>query len=789
MRLSALDRKLLRDLRAMRGQALAIALVMTAGVAMFVMYRSNFESLRRTQRAYYERQRFAEVFASAKRAPLSLGERLAALPGVADVELRVVADVTLDVPGYSEPARGRLISIPALGRPRLNDLSLSRGRWIEPGRPDEVLVSEAFADGHRFAPGDRLGAVINGRRRELTIVGVALSPEYVYTIPPGEIIPDDRRYGILWMERRALASAFQMEGGFNDAVFALAPGTAPRAVTARVDALLSPYGGPGAIPRELQFSHWTLENELVQLETFGLVVPAIFFAVAAFILNLAMTRALALQRTQIAALKALGYGHRAIAWHYLKWALAIAVAGAAAGLVAGTWMGSWIAGIYHDYFRFPALDYRLSGAVAASAVAVALVAGGLGALAAVRRAVAVPPAEAMRPEPPARFRTSLAERLLAGRLLTHAARMVLRNLERQPWRAGASIVGIAFATAILVVGFGFLDSMETLMASQFEIVMRQDVTVSFAEPASSRALHELAALPGVYQAEPLRSVPVKVRHGHRERTLVLTGLVEAPRLNRVVDRRGEAKLLPRDGLLIGRKLAEVLEVVPGERLRLEVLEGRRPVLDLPVAALVDEYLGLGLYLEIDALRRLLGEGGSLSGGYLAVDPSRIPALHERLKRTPRVAGIALTAAAYDNFRKLFAEHIGIQIVTNVLFAAIIAFGVVYNAARISLSERARELASLRVLGFSIAEISLILLGEIAVLTLLALPLGIGLGAGLNRWIVAAVETELYRFPVVLSPQSLAWAALTVTAATFFSGLVVRRKLDRLDLVAVLKVRE
>jgi len=787
--LRALDRKLLRDLWAMRGQGLAIALVVAAGVAMFVMYRSNFESLRRTQRTFYDRQRFADVFASAKRAPLALGSRLAGLPGVAAVELRVVADVTLDVPGQVEPARGRLVSIPAAGRPRLNDLSLSRGRWLEPGRDDEVLVSEAFAEAHRFVPGDRLAAIVNGRRRELTIAGIALSPEYVYTIPPGEMIPDDRRYGILWMAQAALASAFRMEGGFNDAVFALAPGASAREVISRIDTLLAPYGGPGAIPRALQFSHWTLENELKQLENFGLLIPAIFFAVAAFILNLALTRTLALQRSQIAALKALGYANRAIAWHYLKWALLIALAGAALGLAGGAAMGAWITGIYRDYFRFPELDYRLSLAVAGGATAVALAAGGLGALSAVRRAVAVPPAEAMRPEPPARFRTSLAERVLGRRLLSHASRMVLRNLERQPWRALASVIGIACATAILVVGLGFLDAMEKLMASQFESITRQDVTVSFVEPVSARALHELATLPGVLAVEPLRSVPVRARHGHRERTLALTGLVEEPRLNRVVDRRDRVRTLPRDGLLIGRKLAEVLGVVPGDRLRLEVLEGARPVFELPVADTVDEYLGLGLYLEIGAVHRLLREGGSLSGAALSVDFAALPALLARLKRTPRVAGVGLTAAAYASFRRIFAEHMGVQIATNVLFAAVIAFGVVYNAARISLSERARELASLRVLGFSIAEISLILLGEIATLTLLAVPLGILLGVGLASWIVAAIETELYRFPVTLTPQSLAWSALTVSAATFCSGLVVRRRLDRLDLVAVLKVRE
>jgi len=788
MTLPALDRKLLRDLWAMKGQALAIALVIAGGVAMFVMYLANFDSLRRTLDGYYERQRFADVFASATRAPLSLGERIRALPGVNAAELRVVADVTLDVDGYGDPVRGRLVSIPAGSRPRLNDLVLRRGRWIEPGRPDEALVNEAFAEAHGLVPGDRVGALVNGRRRQLRLVGIALSPEYVYTIPPGEMIPDDRRYGVLWMDRRALAAAFRMEGGFNDVVLDLAPGARSEEVVARLDALLARYGGRGAIPRALQFSHWTLVNELAQLESFGVVVPAIFFAVAAFILNLAMTRALAQQRPQIAALKALGYRNRELGWHYLKWAFAIALLGALLGLAAGAWMGSWIAALYNDFFRFPSLDYRVAPAVAAGAVAASLAAGGLGALAAVRRAVALPPAEAMRPEPPARYRTSLAERVLAGRL-TQATRMVLRNLERQPWRAAASALGIALAVAILVVGLGFMDAMTRLAESQFFVVQRQDATVGFVEPASAGALHEMRSLPGVLAVEPARNVAVRVRSGHRQRHLALTGLVAEPRLNRVVDRRERVRSLPPSGLLVGRKLAEVLRVRTGDSLRLEVLEGRRPVLSAPVAGLVDEYLGLGLYMEIGALRRLLGEGDTLTGAYLEIDPAQLPTLQRRLAATPRVAAIGLRSAAYESFRKLFSEHVGVQVFWNVVFAGIIAFGVVYNAARISLSERERELASLRVLGFSIAEISLILLGEIAVLTLVALPVGLALGAGLSHWIVGLIETELYRFPVALTPQTYAWAALTVITAAALSALVVRRKLDRLDLVAVLKTRE
>jgi putative ABC transport system permease protein len=788
IRVAALDRKLLRDLWEMKGQALAIAAVIAAGVTMFVTYVSNFESLRRTRATFYDSARLADVFASLKRAPASLEERIAAVPGVETVSTRVVADVTIDVPGMAEPATGRLISLPGRGRPSLNDVYLRRGRWIDATRTDEVLASELFCEAHGFGPGDRIAAIINGRRRWLTIVGVALSPEYVYAIRPGEIFPDRGRYGIFWMNGQALAAAFNMEGGFNDVSLSVARGASIDKVIAALDPLLAPYGGFGAIPQALQTSAWTLENELAQLQTFGFITPLIFLGVAAFILNVALTRALALQRPQIAALKALGYSNHELAWHYIKWGLVIAAAGAVAGVVGGAWLGSAMITLYNEYFRFPVLQYRLSLDVAAASVVISLVVAALGAQSAVRRAVAVPPAEAMRPEPPARYRRSRLERPWAARL-TMATRMILRNLERHPVRSLTSIVGIAFAVAVLFVGLAFIDIMDKLINQQFILSMRHDAMLSFVEPRSSRAEHDVEHLPGVMEVEPTRNVPVRLRAGPRTRTLAITGLPSSPRLNRVVNRDGQALTLPPEGIVMSQMLGEILGVQAGDVVQAEVLEGRRPVLSLPIAALVDDSLGLQAYMRTDALRRLLREGSTISAAAMTVDPAALDEFYSEVKAMPAVAGVALREATLRNFRETMAETMNLSIFFNVLFAGVIALGVVYNSARVSLSERSRELASLRVLGFTRAEISLILLGELTVLTVAALPVGAAIGYGLGRLILSGFNNEIYRLSFAVRPSTVAWAFLTVIGAAFISALIVRRRLDRLDLVGVLKTRE
>lgn len=788
-RLRALDRKLLRDLTEMRGQAMAIATVVAAGVTMLVTYLSNFESLDRTLAAYYDRQRFADVFASATRVPERVTTDIAALPGVVALATRVVADVALDVPGLDEPASGRLVSMGAGAASRLNAVLLRRGVWPDPTRPDEVVASEVFAEAHGFGPGSQVAAIVNGRRRTLTIVGVGLSPEYVYSIRPGELFPDNRRYGIFWMDRGALAAAFDMAGAFNDVSLTLSRGASADDAIAGLDRLLEPYGGRGAYPRALQVSAWTLSNELTQLQTFGIVTPAIFFSVAAFILNIALTRALALQRPQIAALKALGYGNGALAWHYVAWALIIAGAGAAAGVVCGAWLGGRMAGLYNEFFRFPMLDYGVSPRVAIGSVASSLVVAALGAHAAVRRAVAVPPAEAMRPETPARYRQSLGERWRLLRRLPQASRMVLRNIERQPLRTSLSVLGMAFAGAVLLIGLSFLDVMDVLIDEQFVRAMRQDVTVAYTTPLSASAVHATARLPGVIDVQPLRIVPVRLRAGVRHRTLSVMGLTPDARLHRVVERSGRIVSLPPEGLVISAMLGRVLDVSPGALVRLEVLEGRRDAFDVTIAAFVDDSMGLQAYMHANALHRLLHEGATVSAAALMIDEAALPALNLALKGLPAVAGVAVRKATLTSFRQTMAEHMNLMILFNVAFAGIIAFGVVYNAARVSLSERSRELASLRVLGFTRAEVTRILLGELALVTLISLPVGALVGYGLGTAIMRIFTNEVYRLPFAVTVQTVAWSWLTVIGAAAVSALAVGRRLQRLDLVAVLKSRE
>jgi putative ABC transport system permease protein len=787
--MTALHRKLIRDLIHMRGQMFAVTLVLACGIATYVTMRSAFRSLEVAQSDYYSTFRFADVFTHVKRAPEAITVSLSAIPGVAAVQTRVLMDVTLDVPGLNEPATGRLISIPGRRTPMLNDLFLREGRYVEPGQRGEVLISEAFASANRLALGDAIDAVMNGKWERLRIVGIALSPEYIYEIRPSEVFPDNRRFGVLWMSRDLLGPSFNMKDAFNDVAISLTRGADEREVISRLDQMLDRYGCLGAYGRSDQISFRFLTDELGELRAYGLILPTLFLCIVAFLLNVLLSRLVGTQRGQVAVLKAFGYTNLEIGLHYLELALVAVATGTIAGVGLGLWLASGMMNIYARYFHFPELSLQADARLTLFAAAIAAGAACLGAISAVRRAVALAPAEAMRPEPPATFRPGLLERIGLRTLLSPASRMIVRNLDRRRWRAAFSALAVALSVAIVVSGRYAIDAVDRLVSIQFHTIQREDVTVVFQEPRPARVRHELAQLAGVLRVEPYREIPARLRLGHRSRRVAVLGLPPDGELRRPVDQRLRRLDLPADGLVLNTKLAEILAAHPGDIVTFEVLEGARPVRQVRVAALADEPVGLGAYMDVSALHRLMREGDTISGAYLKVDSGTAPKLYSVLKHIPLISGVAVREAMLASFWKTFGESIWVSTAFLVGFASVIAFGIVYNGARIALSERGNELACLRVLGYTRAEIGRILLGEQGLLTLASIPAGFALGFALSLMLSRFFSRELFRLPLVVNAGTYTFAAIVVFGAAIFSGLVVSQRLRHMDLTEVLKSRE
>ncbi len=784
-----LDRKLLRDLSRTKGQIIAIVLVIASGVATFVMSMCAYESLVTSKDYFYREFRFADVFSAARRVPNSMEPRIRDLPGVSAVETRIVCDVLINVPEMTEPATARLISLPESGDNRLNQLYLRRGRMVIPGHAGEVVVSERFAEVHNFSAGDSVSAIIRGRRQKLVIVGIALSPEYVIQVQPGNIFPDDRRFGVFWINQRDLEAALDMTGAFNSLSLKLARDANVDEVIDGVDTHLKPFGSVGAFDREEQLSHRYLMDEMNGLRGMAIMAPAIFLSVAAFLLNIVISRIISQQREQIAALKAFGYSSLAVGFHYLNFVLIISISGTVLGTLAGFWLASAMTRLYQEFYKFPVLEFRVDRLAVVLSFLLTSAAAVSGTWFSVRHAIRLPPAEAMRPEPPASFRPTLFEKMIPSGLLPATLRIVVRNVARKPVKAALAVVGISLAVAVMILGNFTLDSLNYMMEFQFEKAQRQDLTVSFVEPATQSVIFEMSRLPGVSDSETIRAVATRLKFKQHSRRVGIIGLEENPQLYRLLDTEGREIVVPPFGMMLNSALAAKLDVRPGDELTVEVLEGKRPTVLVEVSAIVEEYAGLNAYMNKQQLHGLLRESGVATGAFLTVDSNRLEGVFRELEMRPGVASVVIKDAMVKSFQKTVASNILVMRSFIVLFAGIIANGVVYNSARISLSEQSRDLATMRVIGFTQNEVSTVLLGEIFLFTLVAIPLGWAVGYGFAGIMISGLETDNYRLPLVISRNTFMLAAAVVMVSTFFSAVVVQRRISQLDLVGVLKTRE
>jgi len=785
-----LDRKVLRDAWRLKAQAGSIALVICCGTAVFLGSAGTTAALQRALDDYYVRYQFADVFARLKRAPEAMVDRLRSIPGVGQVETRIVRDVSIDVPGLDEPATARLVSIPDHGLPVLNRLHLKSGRWPEPGREDEVLVNQAFAEADHLEPGAELVARINGRRQRLRVTGVALSPEYVYQLQEGAVFPDDRRFGVVWMPREGLASAFDLRGAFDDVVLRLGPGASAPRVISEVDRLLERYGSLGAYGRDRHVSHKLVTNEFQQLGVMATIVPAVFLLVSAFLVNLVFSRLLDTERDQIAALKALGYMNGSIGLHYAKLVGLIILLGLACGLVVGDYFGTLLTGLYRGYFRFPLLRYRLEPGQVLLVSALSLGAAGAGAWGSLRRATSIPPAEALRPPAPTDYRPSAIERAGLGRVLGVNGRFVLRQLARQPGRAFLSSLAFGLALSIVVVTVAMFEAMDVLLLQAMPAAQREDLKVGLVTSVGAEeVLSELRDFPGVLSAEVVRAAPVRLRNGHRSRDVALTGVLATSQLRRLVDLRMAPRPLPADGMVLTSTLAEILRVRAGDTLEVHLLTGDRRTGTLTVTGVVDEPVGFGATMAADALARWLGERPLADVALVELDETQAPAFLARTKDVPKITSAIQQRTLIALFQDMMERTMWVDLVFLGGFAGALAFSIVYNDARIALSERARELATLRVIGFTRAEVARLLFAGLALEVLAGLPIGALLGAFLGRVLAPFFENENVRFTIPTTARNLAESSLFIVGAAMLSAAAVNWRVGKLDLISVLKTRE
>jgi len=785
--LSPLNRKLLRDVWGMGGQVISVSMVVACGVAIYIMMNGTLVSLQNTLSVYYSRYYMANVWAPVRRAPMVQLDKLLEIPGVKRVEGRISAAALVDMASMSEPVRAKIISLPDGKQPRINAIYLKAGSFPAYSS-EEVLVANSFMVAHNLSIGDRLKVTLYGVRRNLKISGIALAPEFIYSIAPGEMIPNPARFAIMWMGYDALAHAYDMDGAFNEAVLALDRNVEIDEILNQVDLVLDSYGGAGAYERKNHMSDKYLANEFNKLTILGGILPPIFLGVAAFLLNMIITRIVEQEREQIGLMKAFGYSSSDIVWHYLRLAGVIVSIGVGFGWYFGTQMGGGMANIYKSFFQFPSLYFDPPLATYLKASLFAIVSGVLGVLLAVRKTINLRPAVAMSPPVPTDY-SGLGAFGAKATWMDQGLRLMVRHIARWPGRSGLTCLGIALGMAIIIGAQGGRDAINRMMDIQFDLVSRQDVTVTFTEAQDRVVLHELAALEGVIKVEPFISMPATIRFGHMKRHQGVTGVVVGADLSVLLDTQNRLVHPAPKGLTISHALASALGAGLGDILQVQFKTGQRKLVELPVVRVVSTYIGTPAYMEMAAFIDVLQDGDRVSGAYLRVDENKLDNLYVKLKAMPLVAAVDAQKTTMMAMHKSMDEVMGTMTVFNTLFASLIAVGVVFSSARISFFERQREIASLRVLGFTVAEVNAILLGELAVLTFLALPIGAFIGYELAAFMAHSLSSELFSVPVTVSNGTFGYAVSVILVSAVVSATVIARNVAKLDMITALKTRE
>lgn len=789
-----LNRKLTRDLWQTKGMLAAIILISALGVSCLVGMMGTSQNLQGARDAYYAQCRMADFWIDLKKMPVAELDILNDLDGLSDIRARLVSQVIVDLEGVEEPLSGTLLTLPETPSPVINGILLQSGTYFTSRREDEVILSEAFARARGITEGQTIHLILNGQRKALFVVGTAMSSEYVYMMPPGAITPEPSRYGIFYVKRTFGEDALGYNGACNSLVGLLSrqAETNPEPLFQEIRRRLEPYGLFAITPLGLQASNLNVTGELNGLAIIALFMPTIFLLVAVLVLNVLMSRLAQQQRTIVGTLKALGYKNRHIFLHFIQFGLFVGVAGAFLGCLLGYWIAGALTFEYRLFFDFPQLDNHFYPVLHLLALAIALGFGVLGTLKGVRSVLNMNPAEAMRPPaPPGGGAIFLEAWRGLWQRLGFQWQMVLRNLIRNKGRTFTGMVAAAMGSALVLMTFGTLDSLQYMVDFRFDKENRADFTLALRTDRDDNAIEEARNLPGIVACEPILMVPCHFEHRGQRKKGEIQGLMQNALLTSPTTLSGEQRMVPETGLLMARRLGRELGLRPGDKVRVIPSQGLQRPVDLPVVGFIDSLFGLCVYADFDYLNRQIGEASAISALQLRGQPlpeERLDFLRQ-IKSWPYLANCGETAFQRQSMQKTFVGQMGQMVYPLILFGAVIFFGAILNGALISLIERAREIATFRVLGYQPGEIGAIFFRE----NLLQYGIGALLGLPLGWWLLWAINSQyandLYEVPTVVDPVS--WIKTLMLSLSFILGAhgIVHREIKHLHWQDALSMKE
>lgn len=787
--MKAINKKLFRDFWNLKIQALSIALIVIGGLSILLSSWSSYQSLKKARDDFYLNYSFAHVFSEFKRAPAGIIDELRKIPGVENIDGRIMIEGIVNLADQDEPAVAKIVSIPREGQPNLNKLYLRKGRLPVDGNIAEVVIHEGFAKAHKLNPGNQFQVLIEGHLQNVQVVGIATSPEYIYALGTAAPLPDDIHFGVLWMSYLNLSRLAKLQDSINSVSASISYNATPGKIISGFDQVLKRYGGLGAYTRDQQISNMFIEDEIAQQKGTAIVAPLIFFSVAAFLVHIIFSRLIALNRSQIATLKAIGFTDWEVARHYLALVILILLVGIIPGVIIGAWLGQFFAKIYLDFYHFPELKFHLSYGALFICVLSGILPGVLGAWQSIRHSFALVPAEAMQPPIPPVYQRTLFDRVTFFKKLHPFSKMILRNIFQRPNRLVMIILGMATALGIIVTSLSWNDMLTEMLDTQFQRIQREDLSINFLHPVSLNGLQELKKMNGVLSVEGYRVIPVRIRFLNHKKELMLTGWPDSTQMRQSLGLNLKKINFPLEGVTLGRFFQKSWGVKVGDIIEIEILEASQKKIAIKVAGFSDEMMGVSSSMRIGSLWKLLDEPVGYNMATIRADANKVDSLYRQFKNIPEIATVVLKNSIYKGFQNTMGKIIRISTAILVVFALSIAFGVIYNSIRVNFSERSWEMASLRVMGFEKGDVFTLVLAEVSLQVFLCLIPGCFMGYWMTKLSLQGIHTETFALPVIIHFKTYVKAMLVVLLSLGLCSWIVYRMINKLSLIEALKLRE
>ncbi len=779
----------LRDIKSNKGQYIAVILVVVIGIAMYNATLMSYENLSNSVEYYYEEYNLPHLFVRLNKSSESVVRVAEGVDGVTSARGRLVLDVPMEVPDYEGRVQARVVSVPPSNNDALNKLYLEDGRYVSGSYRDTVLVEKMFMEFHGLEIGSTIYPIVDGKRIELEVGGKAVSPEHIYVIPSAQaMMPDNERFTILFLEHGFMQQLFGYDGMVNEVIVEIKDEDRVEEIKKELEDRLKHYGLISVTERDEEVSYVMMENELNGLESMGSAYPVIFLTIGSIVIYMLLLRLVDNQRLQIGVLMALGFTKRAILFHYLGYALFVGFVGSALGSLAGIKLGGALTRYYLVFFNVPVLQIKTYVSVIIIGILMSVVFCGIAGLNAAKRVLKIAPAEAMRPVAPIEGKKWWGERILPfiGSMKI-SWRLTFRNMWRNKKRTIFTVSAISMTVGLMISILMMLDSVDYLFEMAFGDALSYDYKVAFTTDVHQDIVNDLSEFEEITYVEPIAEYPFRLKNGWREKNTMIMGIERNSRVYHLSGLNGGRIDVPREGILLTEGLAESLGVKRGDMLTIEALNKPGIERQVTVKGLVEEYMGGSGFMELDVLNGVLQEGSTINNALINLRYNSGNFVRD-------IEGMAYVQSVRepDDMVKQYNEYMGLMyayIGVIITLSCIMGFAIIYNTTTISIMERKRELASLRIMGFTNKKVSELIFNENTAVSVMGLIVGMPLGRFMGVQMLNYVPEDMMSLPLVIFPKTYVLAAVTVALFVILAQMANMRRISRMDLVEVMKSRE